>query len=186
LISLICAALLLSIDSVLVSFALGTCRLERRQTDRLAAAFGLLDGAASLIGLLLGFSLSSKLVLFGHWAGPALVGAYAVIMLMLARRGRSMADSGSLRGIQMLYVFPLVLCLDNLAASFALVHAASPLASAAVIGIVSGLGSLCGFRVGELAVTTAHWFRGVLGIQREGLYNDGLVLLSAAVLIAIG
>ena len=88
-INLICAALLLSIDSALVSFALGACRIERQQKDRLAAAFGVFDGAASLIGLLLGVSLASKLALFGHWAGPAVVGAYAVIMLVLARLGRT-------------------------------------------------------------------------------------------------
>ena len=184
-INLICAALLLSIDSVLVSFALGACRIERQQRDRLAAAFGVFDGAASLIGLLLGVSLASKLALFGHWAGPALVGAYAVIMLVLARLGRTMVDSGSRRGIQMLYVFPLVMSLDNLAASFALVHAGSPLACAAVIGIVSGLGAICGFRARELALTTMHRFCGALGIRWKGLYFDGLVLLSAAVLLAI-
>ena len=96
-----------------------------------------------------------------------------------------MVDSGSRRGIQMLYVFPLVMSLDNLAASFALVHAGSPLACAAVIGIVSGLGAICGFRARELALTTMHRFRGALGIRWKGLYFDGLVLLSAAVLLAI-
>jgi len=75
--------------------------------------------------------------------------------------------------------------LDNLTASFALVHAGSPLACAAVIGSVSGLGSLCGFRAGELALATMHRFRGALEIRWAGLYFEGLVLLSAAVLLAI-
>ena len=35
-ISLIVAALLLSIDSVVVSFALGTCRIERRHRHRVS------------------------------------------------------------------------------------------------------------------------------------------------------
>jgi putative Mn2+ efflux pump MntP len=184
-ISLVVAALLLSIDSILVSFALGACRIERQQKDRLAVAFGICDGAASLFGLLLGVSLSSTLALFGHWGGPALLGASAVIMLVLARLGRPMADSGSRRGIQILYLLPLVMSLDNLAASFALVHAGSPLACAIVIGSVSGLGSICGFRAGELALTAMRRFRGALGIRWQGLYCDGLVLLSAAVLLAI-
>jgi len=154
--SLIGGALLLSIDSVLVSFALGASRVERRHKDRLAVAFGLFDGAASLIGLLLGMSLASKLALFGHWAGPALLGAYALVMLVLARLGRTMAGSESRRGIQMLYLFPILMSLDNLTASFALLHAGSPVACAAVIGSVSGLGSLCGFRAGELTLKTSR------------------------------
>jgi putative Mn2+ efflux pump MntP len=183
--SLLCAGLLLSVDSVLVSFALGSCRVERKQRDRLAVAFGVFDGAASLIGLLLGVSLASKLGLFGHWAGPVLVGAYALIMLVLARLGRTMADSGSRRRRQMLYLFPILMSLDNLTASFALHHAGSPLACAAVIGAMSGLGSIGGFRAGELALTTMHRLRGEPGIRWAGLYLDGLVLLSAAVLLAI-
>jgi putative Mn2+ efflux pump MntP len=183
--SLVCAALLLSVDSVLVSFALGACRLDRKQKDRLAAAFGVFDGAASLIGLLLGVSLASKLALFGHWGGPALVGAYAVSMMVLARLSRTMADSGSRRRRQMLYLFPILMSLDNLTASFALHHVGSPLVCAAVIGTMSGLGSICGFRAGELALTTMHRFRGAPGIRWAGLYLDGLVLLSAAVLLAI-
>ncbi len=184
-ISLIYAALLLSIDSVLVSFALGACRIESKQRDRLAAAFGVCDGAASLIGLLLGVSLASKLALLGHWAGPALVGAHAVIILVLARLGRTMTDSGSRRGIQLLYLFPIVMSLDNLTASFGLLNAGSPLACAAVIGSISGLGSICGFRAGELALTTMHRSRGAPSIRWAGLYCNGLVLLSAAVLLAI-
>jgi len=184
-ISLTIAALLLSIDSILVSFALGACRIERRQQDRLAAAFGVCDGAASLFGLLLGVTLSSKLAVFGHWGGPALLVAYALGMLVLARLGQAMAQSGSRRGIQMLYLLPMVMSLDNLAASFALVHAGSPLACAIVIGSVSGLGSMCGFRVGELALTAMHRFRGALQIHWDGRYFDVVVLLLAAVLLAI-
>ena len=66
-IGLTIAALLLSIDSFLVSFALGACRIERRHTDRLALAFGLCDGAGSLVGLVLGVSLSGRLAYFGQW-----------------------------------------------------------------------------------------------------------------------
>lgn len=184
-VSLICAALLLSIDSVLVSFALGACHVKRLQKNRLAVAFGVCDGVASLIGLLLGASLPNKLALLGHWGGPALVGAYAVIMLALAREGRIMAGSGSPRQGRMLYLLPLVMSLDNLAASFALVHAGPPLACAAVIGLVSGVGSMCGFRAGELASMVLRRVRGAMGIRWEGRYLDGIAMFSAAVLLAV-
>jgi putative Mn2+ efflux pump MntP len=183
--SLTTAALLLSIDSMLISFALGACRIERRHTDRLALAFGLCDGAGSLVGLLLGVSLSGRLAYFGQWGAPGLMGAYAICTLVLAQTGRTVAQPGSRRGIYVLYFLPLLMSLDNLAASFELVQTGSPLLCAVVIGSVSGLVSLCGFKAGAVASELVRRFRGARVVPWAGRYLDGVVLLLAAVLLAI-
>jgi putative Mn2+ efflux pump MntP len=183
--SLSATALLLSVDSFLVSFALGACRAERRQQNRLAAAFAVCDAAASLVVLLLGASFSSALAYFGEGAGPALLGFYAVITLIVARLGGAVAGSGWRYGKQLLYLLPPVMSLDNLAGSCALLHAGAPLVCAAVIGSVSGLASICGFRTGDLASTALQRLWSTRAIPWLGRYGDGLVLLSAAGLLAI-
>jgi putative Mn2+ efflux pump MntP len=183
--SLFLVAILLSIDSVLVSFALGACRIERRQEHRLAVLFGVCDGVASLIGMLLGVSIAEKIALVGHWGGPVLVCAYAIIILMTSRMGQSMANSGSPRRMRMLYLLPLVMSIDNLAASVSFAHTGGPLLCATVIGLVSGLASLLGFRAGELALTATEWLRDALAIRWKSTYFGGIVLLGAAVLLAI-
>jgi hypothetical protein len=178
------AALLLSLDSVVVSFALGACRIGG-QRKWLAAAFGLCDGTASLVGLFLGISIAGKIAVVGEWGGPALVGAYAVILLVCARLGRGMADSRSRLVIPWLYLLPLVMSLDNLTASFALVQGESPVVCAAVMGLVSGIGSLCAFQAGEWASTALERFGRTLGIRGKVQYLEGLILVSAALLLAI-
>ncbi len=134
-ISLIVAAVLLSIDSVVVSFALGTCRLERRPSHRLAAAFGVCDAAASLVALSVGFSAAGQLAFFGQWGAPALLVVYAFVTLALSWLGQGMAQTGTRRGKALLYLIPIAMGFDNLAASSELPGAGALLASAIVIGV---------------------------------------------------
>jgi putative Mn2+ efflux pump MntP len=180
-ISLTIAALFLSIDSFVASFALGACRIERRQQHWLAVAFGVCDGAASLGSLLLGELLASKLAVFGHWGGPVLLGTYAVFVAVLARLRRAVDESGSPKGAQMLYILPVLMSLDNLTASFAFLRSGSSILCFLVIASVSGLVSICGFRAGE----AIRRLRRVVRIRWECLCLDGPVLLAAAVLLAI-
>ena len=116
---------------------------------------------------------------------PGLMGVYAIFTLVLAQTGRAMAQPGSRRGVYVLYFLPLLMSLDNLAASFELVQAGSPLLCAVVIGSVSGLVSVCGFKAGAVASDLLRRFRGRAVIPWAGRYLDGVVLLLAAVLLAI-
>ena len=116
-ISLIVAAVLLSIDSVVVSFAPGTCRLERRHSYRLAAAFGVCDAAASLVAMSVGFSAAGQLAFLWQWGAPALLVVYAFVTLALSWLGQGMAQTGTWRGKPLLYLIPIAMGLDNLAAS---------------------------------------------------------------------
>ena len=88
------------------------------------------------------------------------MGADAIFTLVLAQTGRAIAQPGSRRGIYVLYLLPPLMCLDNLAASFELVQAGSPLLCAVVIGSVSGLVSVCGFKAGAVASDLLRRFRG--------------------------
>jgi len=184
-ISLIVASLLLSIDSVVVSFALGTCRLERRHSHRLAAAFGGCDAAASLVAMLLGFSAAGQLAFIGHWGGSALLGVYALVTLGLSWLGQGIVQTGTRRGMAALYLIPVAMGLDNLAASFDLMGAGPALPSVILIGLVSGIGSFCGFRAGEVAAELVRLKCRTLRVGPAGRYVDGVVLLLAAVLVAI-
>ncbi len=184
-ISLIVAALLLSIDSVVVSFALGTCRIERRHRHRLVVAFGVCDAAASLVAMSVGFSAAGQLVFFGQWGAPALLVVYAVITFALSWLGQGTVQTGTRRGKALLYLIPIAMGLDNLAASSELIGGAAVLPCAIVIGLVSGIGSICGFRAGEVVSKVAHRLGGNSKLVWAGQYLDGIVLLLAAVLVAI-
>jgi putative Mn2+ efflux pump MntP len=184
-IQLICAGLLLSIDSFVVSFALGTCRVTRRQENRLAVAFGVCDGVAWLIGCWLQGILASKIGSVLEWGGPAFVLMYSIVVLLMARMGRSLSNLGSRRGQLMLFALPLVMSLDNLVAPISSAATGSPVAGAAVVGLVSGLASLCGFRAGALASTAIRRAREASGLRWNDLYFGGIIMFSAAILLAV-
>ena len=54
-----------------------------------------------------------------------------------------------------------------------------------MIGVVSAIGSFCGFRAGEVAAEFVRVKFRTLRVGLVGRYVDGVVLLLAAVLVAI-
>lgn len=118
---------------------------------QIVLAFGLCDGLAPLVGLLIGQSFVKYIGTWTEYLGPLMLGAYGVYVIYLARRcaGKENReqDGWIVLGI------PLSLSLDNLIAGASLGMLGFPLLlSVTVIGGMSALMSLAGLRLGSLAV----------------------------------
>lgn len=138
-------------------------------------AFGLCDGLAPLVGILIGQSLVRFVGPWTEYLGPILLGVYGAYVVYVARRyaGKEAAEPG---GWIVLGV-PLSLSLDNLIAGASLGMLGFPLLlSIALIGGMSSLMSLAGLRLGSLAVN-------YLPVKAELL--GGLALVVIAVTLAI-
>jgi putative Mn2+ efflux pump MntP len=182
-VQLITAALLLGLDSAVVSFALGTTGVARPRQRRLAFAFGMCDAAASLAGFYIGSAVTGRFDGLAHWIGPVLVALYALLVLATARSAGAVAAIA--RRSWPLYLLPVLMSLDNLAFSSSLVHAVPPLACAAVLGIVSGMESVFGFRIGELFTAGVRRLGKRPGGRTDRPLIGGLALLSAAAVLAL-
>src|SRR5689334_16892278 len=79
-------AFFLSLDNFRSSIAIGTIRFRVRRAVQIAIVFGLWDGLAPLVGGVLGRYVGEKIGPITHYAGPALLGAYGLYLLVLAFR----------------------------------------------------------------------------------------------------
>lgn len=162
--------LLLGLDSLIVCLAIGAIVDGKRRLP-LAAAFGVADGVAFLVGAGLGWHLfsdgASTVVTTG------LVAALAIYLLVLA------AGRQRLAGWPM-WILPVALCLDNL--TFGLVgdHGSSLLQQAGQQALSSALLALVGLLAGAALVPV---------IERRATPNrvaGGALLLAAGALVLVG
>jgi putative Mn2+ efflux pump MntP len=181
-VSYVAVAVLLSLDSFVASFGLGACGKGHRQRNRLAVAFGICDGTATLIGMTLGAAIGSRLAPYADWIAPLFVGCYAIVVLVMTRLGNSVAGANPTRDLRILYSIPLVMGLDNLAEAATLGSSVSAPVCAAGMVVASGLLSLFGFRAGELTGTRLYR---MMESRTVGRYLGGLALLIASFTLAI-
>lgn len=141
----------LSLDSFRVSLGLGALKLRPVRQAQIVIAFGLCDGLAPLVGLLIGKSLVSYIGWWTEYFGPLALCAYGVYVIYVARRYTGGETQEPDRWVVL--GLPLSLSLDNLIAGASLGLVGFPLLiSVAVIGSMSALMSLAGLRLGSLAV----------------------------------
>ncbi len=141
----------LSLDSFRVSLTLGALKLKPWRQAQIALAFGLCDGLAPLVGLLLGQSLVKYIGGWVEYFGPLMLGLYGCYVIYVARRCRD--SEAAEQDHWLVFGIPLSLSLDNLVAGTSLGLIGFPVAlSVAVIGTMSGLMSLAGLRLGSAAV----------------------------------
>jgi len=168
-------ALLLSLDTFLVSMALGTLRLGRSRERRLAALFSLCDGLASVVGYLIAGVLLSEADWFGKLGVWSLC-FYAGLIVFLGCSAR-----GAMRfqnGAKFLYILPVILSLDNLVAGISLGGPGVSLGlSFFGVAAASGLMSFVGLRGGSYIGAHSR-------VPRVALASLGLV--TAATVIWFG
>ncbi|HQR34257.1 MAG TPA: manganese efflux pump [Blastocatellia bacterium] len=168
--TLLLLGFVLSLDSFRVSFALGALKLLPRRQAQIVLAFGLCDGIAPLVGLLIGQSIVTHI---GGWVehlGPFVLCAYGVYVIYAARQREE--KEAEEEAHWMVLGLPLSLSLDNLVAGASLGMIGFPkLVSAVVIGTISALMSLAGLLLGRTAVK--H-----LSLQSELLGGTALVLIA--------
>jgi putative Mn2+ efflux pump MntP len=162
-------ALALGLDSFRVSLGLGSAGSARAVAGRLVCAFGVCDGVALAVGVLLGRSLAS---LVGGWVnalGPPALAAYALYVLWLARTKSDDAAPGR----WLVLGLPLVLSFDNLFVGATLGGLRISLVPATVlVGTISGLLALAGLVLGRRAVESLR--------LRPELAGAALLLVASA------
>lgn len=165
----------LSLDSFRVSLGLGALKLRPLRQAQIVLAFGLCDGLAPLVGLLIGQSFVKYV---GPWAehlGPLALFAYGVYVVYVSRRyaGKEAEEPGR----WIVLGLPLSLSLDNLIAGASLGMLRFPLLlSVVVIGGASALMSLAGLRLGRMAVN-------LFGTKTELV--GGVALIFVALMLAL-
>lgn len=146
--TLLLLGLALGLDSFRVSLGLGGLRLSRTRRRLIALSFGVCDGAAPLVGLVLGRSLVPSVGAWTEYVAPLAIGGYGLYVIYVARRrGESEREA---KGAWVVLGLPLALSLDNFAAGVGLGLLQFPaLLSASIIGATSGLMSLAGLHLGD-------------------------------------
>jgi putative Mn2+ efflux pump MntP len=172
---LLLLAFTLSLDSFRVSLGLGALRPRPARQAQIALAFGLCDGLAPLVGLLIGRSFVRFVGEWAEYLGPLVLCGYGVYTVYVARRCAESESVDDDRWI--IFGLPLSLSLDNLVAGASLGMIGFPVPlSVAVIGATSGLMSLAGLWLGRTAV---NFFK----IKSELL--GGVALIFVAVALAL-
>lgn len=160
----------LSLDSFRVSLGLGATRLRPARQAQIVLAFGLCDGLAPLIGLLVGHSLVEYLGAWVEYLGPLVLCAYGAYVIYVARRCED--EEAEEVGRWVVLGLPLSMSLDNLIAGTSLGMIGFPLLlSVAVIGAMSALMSLAGLWLGRRAVN-------LLRIRTEMMGGVALILIA--------
>jgi putative Mn2+ efflux pump MntP len=134
--------LLLGIDSFIASFALRGVLTPRSGRIQLALIFGISDSVATGLGTFAGPQLAS----WAGRAGPILVAAYVIYLLVAVAWARVTPVRGAP------YVLAVLASLDNLA--YGAAHAASGLGivtSALLLGLLSALCAFVGLALADAA-----------------------------------
>jgi putative Mn2+ efflux pump MntP len=165
-------ACVLSVDTLIVSIALGTLGLGRSAKRNLVLLFSLCDSVASVAGWFVGeFWLRDAGALFGRLEGAAL-GLYAALVIALGWSTRATLQGQ--RSAKLFYALPLLLSLDNFATGFSLDVRNIALSLLVVtVGLASGLMSILGLQIGS--VVRRH-----STIRTVSLASAGLMCILAA------
>jgi putative Mn2+ efflux pump MntP len=149
--TLIVLGFVLSFDSFRASLGLGALKMRPVKQAQIVFAFGLCDGFAPLVGLLVGKSLVNYIGVWIEYFGPLVLLLYGVYVIYLSRQyaGKEAEETGD----WMVLGLPLSLSLDNLVAGTSLGMIGFPIViSVLVIGAMSALMSFAGLLLGKTAV----------------------------------
>ena len=173
--TLLLLGFVLSLDSFRVSLGLGALKLRPARQAQLVVAFGLCDGLAPLVGLLIGQAMVRYIGWWTEYFGPLALFAYGVYVIYVAKRCAGKEAKEPDRWVVL--GLPLSLSLDNLIAGASLGMVGFPLLlSVAVIGAMSALMSFAGLRLGSVAVN-------FLRINTELLGGVALVFVALVLVI---
>jgi hypothetical protein len=159
--------LLLGIDSLIACVAIGAI-VDRRWRLPLAAAFGVADGTAFLIGAGLGWTISAGVTEVLEIGTLAALGVWLIVVAAGTRRVAQLWP---------LWVLPLALTMDNLAYGVASDYSGSLLGHAAEQALSSALLALVGLYVAGVLP------RVVPALERRAV---ALRFAGAALLLATG
>jgi putative Mn2+ efflux pump MntP len=137
----------LSLDNFRASIALGTLPFSRLRAVQVALTFGIWDGVAPLVGVMLGRYFGGAIGEIADYVGPVVMGAYGLYLLV-----RSLWSEAPDEIDQPVALFgiPLSLSLDNLLAGTSLgLLGFPPVLSAVLFAAITAVMSFIGLRIGR-------------------------------------
>ncbi len=178
-IGLLSLGLTLSLDNFRSSLILGGLKPTFLQSVKTSAIFGLWDGVAPMIGILIGHFLSDKISGTADTVALIGLGGYGIFLIARAIISPERADPNltwARRGL------PLPLSVDNVAAGTALGLAGySPWLAPILFGLITFLMSVAGHQIGR---TVAHFIDFIPRINTDLL--TGIAFVAIALLMALG
>jgi putative Mn2+ efflux pump MntP len=167
--SLLILGFTLSLDNFRTALALGGLRLNWRRSLEVAAVFGLCDGLAPLLGILIGHYSGEKIGNTGEYVGAIGLGIYGVYLLVKAWRTEAPEEME-----RPWAVFGLIVPLsaDNIVAGTSLgLLGVSPWLAPLVFGLTTSVMALAGLYLGRAAA-------GLLRIRPDLLTGIALVVMA--------
>jgi putative Mn2+ efflux pump MntP len=167
--NLLVLALALSLDNFRTAIALGGLGLGWARSVQVALVFGLWDGVAPLVGVLVGHYWSQAIGSTAEYVGAIALGAYGLYLVV--RAWRTPAPEHLDQGWALLGL-PLPLSADNVVAGTSLgLLGFAPWVAAPVFGAMTALMALVGLQLGRAA---AH----VVPIRSDLLTGVALVVMA--------
>jgi putative Mn2+ efflux pump MntP len=174
--SLLSLGVTLSLDNFRMSIALGGLKPTLLRSIKTSFIFGLWDGLAPLVGIIVGHYLSEKINSTADMVAAVGLGLYGLFVVVRALRTTEPADPDlrwATRGL------PIPLSVDNVAAGASLGLAGySPWLAPLLFGVVTFVVSVAGHQIGR---TAAH----LIPRLRTDLLT-GLAFVAMAALVAAG
>jgi putative Mn2+ efflux pump MntP len=175
-ITLLVLGVTLSLDNFRMSIALGGLKPTFRQSVHTSLIFGLWDGIAPAVGILIGHFLSNKISSTSDTVAAIGIGAYGLFVVVRALLSDEHADP-DLRVAR--FGLPLPLSVDNLAAGASLGLAGfSPWLAPILFGTITFVISIAGHQIGRTAANFIPRIRTDL--------LTGIAFVTMAVFLAIG
>jgi putative Mn2+ efflux pump MntP len=174
--ALISLGFTLSLDNFRTSIVLGGLKPTLRRSVRTSFIFGLWDGAAPAVGIIVGHYLSERIDSTADMAAAVGLAAYGAFVVVRALRSPEHADPDlrwATRGL------PLPLSVDNVTAGASLGLAGySPWLAPVLFGVVTFVMSVAGHQIGR---TAAHFIPRL----RTDLLT-GIAFMAMAAMVAVG
>ncbi|HEY2204778.1 MAG TPA: manganese efflux pump [Pseudonocardia sp.] len=153
LVNVLVLGFVLSLDNFRTSVLLGPLRMRRARTVLVAVNFGLWDGLAPLLGLLLGDYVGAAIGPIADYIGPlALLGYGAYLLVRVWRVPAPAQGDDEFERSWTLFGLPLPLSVDNIVAGTGLgLLGFSPWLPALIFGVTTAVMSLIGLVLGRVA-----------------------------------
>jgi putative Mn2+ efflux pump MntP len=167
--SLLILGFTLSLDNFRTAVALGGLRLGWRQSVQVALVFGLCDGLAPLVGILVGHYWSEAIGSTAEYVGAIGLGLYGLYLVVHAWRTEAPEELDRPWAV---YGLVVPLSADNVVAGTSLgLLGLSPWLVAPIFGAITALMALVGLQLGRAAA-------GVIRIRSDLLTGVTLVVMA--------
>jgi putative Mn2+ efflux pump MntP len=186
LVNVIVLGFVLSLDNFRTSVLLGPLRMRRSRMVLVAVNFGLWDGLAPLLGVLIGRYLGGAIGPVADYLGPLALLGYGAYLLIQAWRtpAAGEGDEEEFEKSWTLFGLPLPLSVDNIVAGTGLgLLGFSPWLPALIFGLITAVVSLIGLVLGRLAFRLV---RNRINIRYEIVTGIALIVEAVVLFLLAG